>query len=73
MKNGQGQKREKGLRMIRKWSTSGMQGYVESVETLSLGMKRKWTIRPHDTDSSLWKAGIPWEIYGSFTGSRVTR
>src|SRR5882724_747089 len=73
MKNGKGQKREKGLRIIRKWSPSEMPGYVESVETLSRGMKRKWITKFHDTDSSLWRAGIPWKICGFCTGNHVPR
>ena len=68
-----GTEERKGTEDRRRWSTSGMPGYVESVETLSHGMKRKWTIKSPDTDSNPQKAGIPRKICGFYTGSHVTR
>jgi hypothetical protein len=51
-KKGKGPKREKGIEITKRWYPNGMKGYVESVETLSPGRRRKWTIKSPDTDSN---------------------
>jgi hypothetical protein len=51
-KKGKGPKREKGIEITKRWYPNGMKGYVESVETLSPGRRRTWTIKSPDTDSN---------------------
>jgi hypothetical protein len=68
-----GKEERKGNEDVKRWYTNGTKGYVESVETLSHGMKRKWTIKSLDTDSDLKRAGIAWKTCGFYTGNHVIR
>jgi hypothetical protein len=71
-KNGGEQRTVREQEIVKRWYTKGMRVCVGSVGTLSHGMRQPWIIKPPVTCSDLIRAGIPWRIFGFYTGSHVT-